>query len=602
LLRRYPILTLGCSTLCSSGLALWLAGAATRTTPRRQSPAATSSQEPLQRPPAPKDPGSTATLGVTTRLVQINVIVNDRHGHPVKGLTTEDFTLFDNKIPQKVQLFPAATDPPGGPSSPPLPPDTFSNQLSACAPRSPSVTLILLDALNTEFADQTLARKQVLKFLEQLRPQDRVAIYWLGNNLYVLNDFTTDPYVLREALARYKGPSSHELAESTVDYLNPNNPNSSLPAGIPAGQAYSREAFRSAFDQRVANQSTKDRVRLTVAALLAIAHHVGSLKGRKNLVWVSGSFPFNLGQEKFDLNWANDTGESFSGEIERAAQALTDGAIAVYPVDARGLMGNGVTAAGDYSEAPPPEFSGEGNEHLPSRVAPGNLETMKILAERTGGKAFYGSNNLSEAVRFAIDDSRVTYTLGFYPTAAKWDGRFHTIKVKVKTPGAEVRSRTGYFALPDSAIAPPKSMQALISETAISQLEATAIGLRAHIQSASSADEQALNVDLHVDLHDIHMQQINGVWTSTLQTVFLQLNARGEIIQGLDETLRITLPAALYQQALKDDLKNTRYLRIVPGAAQLSIVVRDPANGSLGSLSVPLANYLPAPATPRGSH
>ena len=98
------------------------------------------------------------------------------------------------------------------------------------------------------------------------------------------------------------------------------------------------------------------------------------------------------------------------------------------------------------------------------------------------------------------------------------------------------------------------------------------------------------------------MQQINGVWTSTLQTVFLQLNARGEIIQGLDETLRITLPAALYQQALKDDLKNTRYLRIVPGAAQLSIVVRDPANGSLGSLSVPLANYLPAPATPRGSH
>jgi hypothetical protein len=250
----------------------------------------------------------------------------------------------------------------------------------------------------------------------------------------------------------------------------------------------------------------------------------------------------------------------------------------------------------------PPEFSGEGNEHLPSRVAPGNLETMKTLAERTGGKAFYGSNNLSEAIRRAIDDSRVTHTLGFYPAAAKWDGTFHTIKVKVKTSGAEVRARTGYFALPDSANTSPKSIQALISQTAISQLDATSIAFRAHIQSASSADEPALNVDLHLDLHDIHMEQVNGVWTSILQTVFLQLSNRGEIIQGLDETLQVTLPPAMYEQALKDGLKNTRHLRIVPGAAHLCIVVRDPANGNLGSLSVPIARYLPAPSTPVGSH
>jgi hypothetical protein len=85
---------------------------------------------------------------------------------------------------------------------------------------------------------------------------------------------------------------------------------------------------------------------------------------------------------------------------------------------------------------------------------------MKVLAERTGGKAFYGSNNLSEAIRRAMDDSRVTYTLGFYPAGAKWDGSFHRIKVKVKTSGAEVRARTGYFALPDSAQTPPKSVQA----------------------------------------------------------------------------------------------------------------------------------------------
>jgi len=540
-------------------------------------------------------------LRVNTHLVQVNVIVNDKHGNPITGLTKEDFVLLDNKKPQEIYLLSAETNLPRDQPQAPLLLDTYSNRLSERANVSASVTAILLDALNTEFADQALTRKQVLKFLEHLRPQDRVALYWLGNKLCVLNEFTSDVASLRGALDRSPGESNRDLAESNVDYLSANSPNSSLPAGIPAGQTSSRAAFRSAFDQRVANESTKNRVRLTTAALIAIAHHLGSLAGRKNLVWISGAFPFSLGQEKFDLNWANDTGGGvFAGEIARAAQALTDAGVAIYPVDARGLLGNGLTAAGDYSEAPPPEFSGD--EHLPSRVAPGNLETMKVLAERTGGKAFYGSNNLSEAIRHAMDDARLTYTLGFYPASTKWDGTFHPIKVRVNIPGVEVRSRTGYFALPDSAQMPPKSVQAIISQTAISQLDATGIGLRVHVQPASEAGEQAVNIDLHLDPHDIHLQQNNSLWTGTLQIVFLELNSRGEIIQVLDESLQLTLPQNVYEQTLKNGLKNTKHIPILPGATQLCVVLRDPANGNIGSLSVPLAKYLPSPATRVGSH
>lgn len=607
MLWRFPIVTVLFSTLSSAGLFLSLALAAAQTTSVRQS-ASASVQEPSQQQSSKdaarttQNAGLPAPLRVTTRLVQINVIINDKHGNPIIGLTKEDFVLLDNKHPQEIQVLSAETNLPGDQSQASLPPDTFTNRLSERAGIPPSVTVILLDAMNTEFADQALTRKQVLKFLGQLRPQDRVALYWLGNNLYVLNDFTTDVASLREALVRSKGESNRELAESDVNYLTLNNPNPSIPAGVSGSQISSREAFRSAFDQRVANESTKDRVRLTVAALIAIAHHVGTLKGRKNLVWVSGSFPFDLGNEKFDLNWANDTGVSFSAQIERAAQALTDADIAVYPVDARGLMGTGLTAAGDYSEAPPPEFSGEGNEHLPSRVAPGNLDTMKTLAERTGGKAFYGSNDLADAIRRAVDDSRVTYTLGFYPAGAKWDGSFHNIKVRVKTTGAEVRARTGYFALLDSAQATPKSVQAIISQTAISQLESTGIGMRVHVQPGDAAGEHSLNVDLHLGLHDIHLEQDNGTWTGTLQTVFLQLNSRGEIIQALDEMLQLTLPQAVYEQALIDGLRNTKHIRILPGAARLCVVLRDASNGNIGSLSVPLAKYFPTPATPSGSH
>lgn len=589
--------------LSASALLVFLVSLSARAISAGQAASAAEQQAQQQQPTSSQSAAPAAPLRVTTRLVQINVIVNDKHGSPIIGLTKNDFFLLDNKRAQEIQFFSADADLP--PNQPPitLPPDTYTNRLADHSAAAANVTVILLDALNTESADQALARKQVVKFLEHLRLHDRVALYWLGSGLYVLNDFTTDVAVLRHTLASYEGESSRELANSQEVDPRENNPNSSLPQGVDSAAASTRQAFRSAFEQRVKNTATKNRVHLTVAALIAIAHHLNGLQGRKNLVWVSASFPLTLGQDRFDLNWLNDTGENFKGEIARAAQALTDANVAVYPVDARGILGSGLTAAADYADAPPPEFSGEGDEHLPSRLAPGNLDTMKVLAERTGGRAFYGTNDLSGAIRRAMDDARVTYTLGYYPADTKWDGTFHSIKVKVRTPGAEVRARTGYFAIRDSSKASPKSIQALISQTAISQLDATGIGIRVEVhatelsspevQSAMAEGNHAVAIELHVDLHDLHLEQNNGYWTGALQTVFLQLNNRGEIIHASDETLHLSLPPSVYELAQKEGLKNSRQIQVQPGATQLCMVLRDPINGNLGSLSIPLGKYLP---------
>jgi VWFA-related protein len=242
-----------------------------------------------------------APLRVTTRLVEINVIVDDKHGNPITGLTKDDFLLFDNKKPQEIQFFSEQHNRAPDQPSPPLPPNTFTNRVTGAASPPGSATVIRFDALNTEFADQALAKKQMAKFLRQIQPHDRVAPYWLGSGLQVLHNFTTDASILRDILATFSAESSQNLADSKVEDPSLSNPNSSLPAG----QASSRDAFRRAFAERAANESAGDRVRQTVAALIVIAHQVGSLKGRKNLVGVSGSFPFSLGNEKFDLNWSN---------------------------------------------------------------------------------------------------------------------------------------------------------------------------------------------------------------------------------------------------------------------------------------------------------
>jgi VWFA-related protein len=539
----------------------------------------------------PRQDDAAPALRFTTRLVQANVVVTDKHGNPIAGLSKDDFSLLDDKKPQEIQVFAVETDSPWTEPPTALPPGTYSNRLGDRASVPSSVTVILLDALNTDFAEQALTRKQVLRFLAQARPQDRIALYWLGNGLHALQEFTSDVASLREALARTAAKPSRDLSESDASYLSPANPNPSTPAGVPAGQTSNRDEFRSTFDQRVANESVKNRASLTAAALIAIAHHIGPLEGRKNLVWVSGGFPFSLGQEKFDLNWENDTGMGFSAEVARAAEAIGDAGIAVYPVDARGLMGTGFSAAGDFSEAPPPEFSTD--ENLPSPVAPGNLETMRILAERTGGKAFYGSNDLADAIRAAIDDSRVSYRLGFYPAGTTWDGRFHTIKVRVRIPGAQVRARTGYFALPDSSSAPPKSVERLVAQTAAGPLEATAIGMRVDVQPAGAGGDRLVEINLHLDPHEIAMQQANGYWTGKLQTVFLETDFRGQVLDALEETLQIKLPPETYEKALKGGIKNTKRLRVAAGASKLSIVLRDPSNGNLGSLTVPFDHDFP---------
>jgi VWFA-related protein len=549
----------------------------------------TANPQAQQPTPAPENNKPAISLRVTTRLVQVNVVVNDKNGKPIVGLGKDSFALLDDKKAQRIEFLSIDTNGPTKQPAAPLPPDTYTNRVAGSPVQSPNVTVILFDALNTERTDQILARRQVLKVLDHLPPQRRVALYWLGAGLYVLSDFTDDAAILRQALANYRGESSRQLANSQDSDPRLHSPNPSIPAGL-VGSTSDREAFRAAFDQRIANAAVKDRAGITLASLVAIAHHIRAVPGRKNLVWVSSSFPLTLGQERFDVNWDNDTGENFQHDTARAARILTDANIAVYPVDARGILGSGENAAGDYTDAPPPEFAGEGNEHLPSRVAPANLDTMKLLAERTGGRAFYGTNDLSGAIIRALNDSRVTYTLGFYPSESKWDGAFHKIKVRVAVPGAEVRARSGYFALPDEAgLSAPKTDHQLIAQLASSQLLATGVGLYVR---AEALTDSTLIAEAHLDLREINMQPRDGHWTGTLQSIFMQLDKTGRILLVDDRTFHPDFDDASYQQGLQRGITDTRRVRVLPNAAQLCIVVRDTNSSRMGSVYLPVAKYV----------
>ena len=127
-------------------------------------------------------------LRVTTRLVEVNVIVTDKQGQPVEGLTKDDFTVTEGGKEQPITNFSVERMRVLPPPAEPLPPDVHTNRYELIGGAPSAVTLILFDLLNTRFRDKTFARLELLKFLRgQLRPHDRVALFALDSELHLLH-------------------------------------------------------------------------------------------------------------------------------------------------------------------------------------------------------------------------------------------------------------------------------------------------------------------------------------------------------------------------------------------------------------------------------
>jgi VWFA-related protein len=150
-------------------------------------------------------------IRTTTRLVQVSVIVRDKNG-PVEGLKKEDFQIFDHGKEQKIAVFTVASTKAAAAAMAKLPPGIYTNRPERGGEPIGSVTVVLIDLLNTRFQDQAYARTQMMNFLKTLDPQDRVALYLLGNGVKILHDFTQDPERLVRAVAKMRGEVPRELA------------------------------------------------------------------------------------------------------------------------------------------------------------------------------------------------------------------------------------------------------------------------------------------------------------------------------------------------------------------------------------------------------
>lgn len=492
------------------------------------------------------------TIRVTTRLVEVNVIVRDKHG-PVAGLTRDDFTLTDRGRPREIAFFsshPVRSVGSGVPVEPAAGRSVFTNDPARRGVSPTSATVVLLDGVNTSIVDQIYAKKEFAEFLRQIQPQDRIAVYTFGRTLRVLSDFTSDPRRLAATVARYTG---------RVD----RSPDIAPPELFDTGDART-DAIWNDFLQREAEDEVERRVNLTVEALEAVAKQIGRVPGRKNLIWVTAGFPF--------ARMVQREPRIFAKEVNRAARALNTADIAIYPVDARGLAGMaGLSAA---SRAAPSGGLSVAN--------PAGQDTMSIIADATGGRAFLNNNDIRGAIRRVMDDSELTYTLAFQPDPAGLDSTFHRIKVKVNRPGVEVRHREGYVAMAD----PPAGDDTRAAEVwaaIASPLESAGIVFRVEAQEGDP-----LRVSLIVPAQEIALEETAGVRRGTLDAVYAQRGADGRALDTVSYALRPALDAAGYDEALRKGLGFAREIRRAAGAVELRVVLFDRGSGKVGSVIVPL--------------
>jgi len=498
---------------------------------------------------------SDQTLRTNTRLVVLDVVATDSKGQPVPDLKAADFTVLEDGKPQKISGFNFEHS---GVSLTrtaqlQLPPSVVTN---APTFQSNSLNVILFDAANGDFTEQVYARDQLMRFLNGAALDRPVAIYAMQAQLKLLHDFTMDNKLLSAAVAKYRPPAKLNNSESM-------------------------ESRASAFSTRGDYHTSERDIENTLNQLNVLAKILAGYPGRKNLIWLSESFPLTLFPETLnpasiggqDLRSAGTPGtnqnlqtsapfKTYGALIKKVSDSLMAAQVAVYPVDA-GAVGKDDHAASQH--------------------------TMDNMAESTGGKSFKNSNDLALGLRSGIEDGSTYYTLTYYPENKNWDGQFRRIQVKSTRSNMNLRYREGYYAVDPEKINKEDSDAVAENFSRLLELDApaaTQIVFQAQVLPPSDKNKKVV-VTFHIDPRTLAFEKKDGgVEFAKLSCTAWAYGKDKDKPTMASKTVSANLKTSEYQQVLQQHfLPCDSQLDLKPGTYALRMGVLDRATNKIGTAS-----------------
>lgn len=606
------------------------------------SAAAAIAQAAPQSPASATVPASTATPAApasvfksTSALVLVDVIVSNPQG-AVRGIPRGQFHLFDDGKEQRLIALEEhdPVDPDKAPKPPQLPPHIYSNASDGAAG---AVNVLLLDALNTPMADQAYVRQQMIAYLKTIPPGTHIAIFTLASRLRIVQGFTSDSRPLLAALDSKKTlPNQSALLADPFDSANSDIDDGMSQMGASADAMAGILQFQA--DQTAYQMDL--RVRYTLDALQQLARYLSGVPGRKNLIWFSGSFPISLDPDA-TLQSPFEAMRSYAPDITETTRMLSAARVAVYPIDARGLIidpqftaqmsgagmnsvsnsgGGSLMGGAGGSRRGSRGGSGAGSITQP-RFATNSLKfaqqttaehaTMQQIAEETGGRAFVDRNDLQNAVAQAIQNGASYYTLAYIPEAKPDDERFHKIQVTIpEAPSYKLAYRHGYVAVSARKQAPNTAQVSLAAAMLRGAPSSSELVFKVRVLPADdpiyrgiplqpgAAGTPSANarpplrrycLDYAADLRNASLSETDdGAHHASIEFIAVAYSRDGDRLNYIDKAFTVNMAGDKYAQTLQKGLQMHQEIDLPAGEVYLRAAVHDLNSDRVGAIEIPL--------------
>lgn len=497
-----------------------------------------------------------------TTLIEFSVVALDGDGRPVADLTADDIAISEQGAPREVAFFRFVGDP-GSRKPEPLPRGLFTNRAEYTAGPPVNITAIVIDGILGLPADQVEARTQLLRYLDSVAPNTRIAVYHMGWQMTVLHDFTDDIRSLRARIAKIDAASHGHATDVEIGIFDSMSPEAS-------------ESLRQAIaDMNRQEQDYRDTVAdrkrlLALSSLEALGNQLAGIPGRKSLVWITPGAPIYTNYRFMEIH---------QRQYRDTAQRLATQGIAVYPVDTHGVL------------PPPMQTAAVGRRagRIPPPTAPVGIPdqrlwgTMDLMAEITGGRVAKNTNDFTQGVKHAAADLRGAYVLGFYAVGEP-DNRWHDVDVTVKRRGVRLSHRKGYLA--EATRPQPNHWSAPQWRWAImNPLGSTVIHLDARFDPVPKEGPGTYELLMLIPPEELHFRRIGQQRSAHVEVVVAEKLPDGRFSYRVEER---TLSLADGADTSGNVVRYVDRWKLRPGASTIRLIVRDRVTSRYGTLDVPV--------------
>jgi VWFA-related protein len=520
-----------------------------------QQPAATRAQAPQEE----------AVFRTSTNLVIVTVFVRDKQGKPLAGLKKEDFTLLENGKPQAISVFDyqkldVGAAPPSDARAGVTINENAPGAAAAARPRVPEgrerfrdkrLLVLFFDWTSMGPADQVRAKESAEKFVkEKITAADLVQIVSFGSRLKVEQEFTDDRDVLLDVIQRFQTGTMSELA--TAGETDPDTGDD---------VAYSA-------DDTEFNIFNTDR---KLTALEDMARKLAPLPEKKALVYFSSGVSRN--------------GTENESQLRATINAAVRANVSFYPVDVRGLQalppGGGAATAGRRGTG---LFTGQ-TQTQQRQSQLDSQDTLSTLAEDTGGRALFDTNDLTQGIQQAQQDLQSYYILGYYSSDERKDGQFRKVDVKLAPKiQAKVDFRNGYFAEKDFKAFNRYDKEKQLQDALLLGDPVTDLPIALEVNwFRFGRDRYFVPVAVKIPGSAIPLKKQGSAETTEFDFLGQITNAKGVQLSVVRDTIQIKLRDENAGKLGTSSMLYDTGFTLAPGSYKMKMLVRENQTGKMGT-------------------